>query len=92
MSSRECLFLAPGSRCSHPEVGGQTDEARCASCMKYVGRPRGAGDVIHSALKAIGVPQVMEKAGVKGCGCGKRRAALNAAIPLVDSSQEKRDV
>jgi len=60
--------------------------------MKYVGRPRGAGDVVHSALKAIGVPQIMEKAGMGGCGCGKRRAALNAALPMTDPPQEKNDV
>lgn len=58
--------------------------------MKYVGRPRGAGDVIHAIAKATGIAQVVEKVAGKDCGCGRRRAALNAAIPLADPEPENR--
>ena len=75
----------------NPQVGGEASDARCSTCMKYVGRSRGAGDVIHSALRTIGIPQAIEKLGSKGCGCGKRRAALNAALPLSDPRPEKPD-
>ena len=88
-ASRSCVFRV-GDRCGEPSISGSTDDARCASCMKYVGRPRGAGDVIHAIAKATGIAQVVEKVAGKDCGCGRRRAALNAAIPLADPEPENR--
>jgi hypothetical protein len=88
-SSSDCVFFRLGE-CSHPDLAGPTDEARCAPCMKYRGRPRGAGDVLHSIARATGIAQVVERISPKGCGCGKRRAALNAALPMADPEPENR--
>lgn len=88
-SSSDCVFLRLGE-CSHPEMRGPTDDARCAPCMRYAGRPRGAGDVVHAIARATGIAKVVEKIAGKDCGCGRRRAALNAALPLADPEPENR--
>jgi len=58
--------------------------------MRYAGRPRGAGDVVHAIARATGIAMVVEKVAGKDCGCGRRRAALNAALPLADPQAENR--
>ena len=83
-SRSACVFRIAEDRCSHPTARGATDDARCASCAKYHGRSRGLGDVVHAVAKATGVAAVVEKVAGKDCGCGKRRAALNAAVPFTD--------
>lgn len=88
-SSRDCIFR-DDDRCAHPVVRGATDDARCASCMHYAGRPRGAGDVLHAVAKATGIAAAVEAVAGKDCGCGRRRAALNALVPMPD--QRRTDV
>lgn len=70
------------------EVGEFPSEGVCGVCHRYEGAPRGAGDIIHSIAKATGVAAVVEKATGGGCGCAKRRAALNAVIPFPDKPKE----
>lgn len=45
---------------------------------EYQGKPRGLGDVVHTVIKAVG----LDRLAPKGCGCSKRRAALNSAAPF----------
>ena len=43
---------------------------------------RGLGDTIEKFTKATGIKKVVEKVtGEKGCGCKKRREALNKRFP-----------
>jgi hypothetical protein len=76
-------------RCTHPELGGLADEARCGACAKFLGSPRGAGDIVDMAARITGLARLVKAVeGVtkKPCGCAARRAALNAAIPFADDS------
>jgi hypothetical protein len=59
----------------------------CASCSYYTGQSRGLGDIVHSVAVATGIAAVVKWSGVD-CGCGNRRAALNAALPRVDKEAE----
>jgi hypothetical protein len=79
----ECIYRL-SVRCNHPVVRGDTDDARCASCDRYKGSPRGLGDTVHAALGALGVHRIVSDCG----GCAKRRAALNAAVPFTDKPKE----
>lgn len=45
---------------------------------EYQGKPRGLGDVVHTVIKAVG----LDRLAPKGCGCSKRRSALNSAAPF----------
>lgn len=50
---------------------------------------RGFGDAIHLTLSAVGIAQAVDAASKEigsDCGCARRRAALNAAIPFTDES------
>ena len=45
----------------------------------------GLGDVVEAAAKATGVKAVVDKISEvtgKDCGCGKRKEALNKAVPF----------
>lgn len=75
-----CDHMAAGA-CSLGLFGGRPSEGVCSRCPKYEGPARGAGDVIHSALDAIGIVKVMEFVFDGNCGCERRRAALNAMMP-----------
>ena len=47
-------------------------------------RIRGLGDIVHAALKALGVVWLVDrtsKATGKPCGCAERRRKLNEAFP-----------
>lgn len=86
--SHRCVFRIADS-CKHPTERGDADDARCASCRHYAGAMRGLGDVVHAAAKATGVglaADAIAKMRGKPCGCGERRAALNAAVPFPDKS------
>jgi len=84
--SRSCRWELNPLECSHPELYGPTDAQRCATCPKYLGRMRGAGDVVHAIAKATGVAAVAERVAGGSCGgCAARRAALNAALPFSDT-------
>lgn len=78
-SPSRCVYRVFESCSHHIHVGATTDE-KCASCMEYVGRRRGLGDVVHSAIEAIVPKKILDKA--NGCNCGKRRAALNDLVPF----------
>ncbi len=44
---------------------------------------RGLGDVIAKVTHATGIDRLVKAVtGAKGCGCGKRQAALNSAVPF----------
>jgi hypothetical protein len=62
----------------------------CSVCEHYDGPPRGAGDVVHAIAKATGIAKVVEKVSGGDCGCARRRAALNAALPIADPEPENR--
>jgi hypothetical protein len=53
-------------------------------CSDYEGEPRGAGDVVHAITTATGIAAAVKAVTGGGCGCAKRRAALNAALPFTD--------
>ena len=44
-------------------------------------KSRGLGDSIEKITKATGIKQVVDKVTKGGCGCNKRRKALNEAFP-----------
>jgi len=62
-------------------VEGPVKQTDCDECMAYLGRNRGLGDNIHKVFNTIGVDKLIKKSKKKGCGCGKRRAALNKLLP-----------
>lgn len=80
-----CAFLVsrPERRCVHVAVLRPVTPDDCASCSYYTGQFRGLGDIVHSVAVATGIAAVVKWSGVD-CGCGKRRAALNAALPQDD--------
>jgi len=51
--------------------------------MDYRGPSRGMGDKVASVLKAVKIDSLIKKK-KGGCGCGKRRAALNQLMPAKD--------
>ena len=57
--------------------GGQPLKSQCEECDQYSGPDRGFGDKVAKVVKATG----LDKLAPKGCGCGKRRAALNKRFP-----------
>lgn len=77
--------------CGHPTVYGDTDDARCATCDHHIGRPRGLGDVVHGIAEATGIGPATRML-VGDCGCAKRRAALNAAVPFTDKERHGTDL
>lgn len=84
-----CIFLVPvtPARCANLMVLREVTPDDCASCSYYAGRSRGLGDIVHSVAVATGIAAVAKWSGVD-CGCGNRRAALNAALPRVDKEAE----
>ena len=56
---------------------------QCSECMDYRGPSRGVGDKVASVLKAVKIDSLIKKK-KGGCGCGKRRAALNQLMPAKD--------
>lgn len=89
--SPRCVFRIAES-CLHPLERGDADDARCASCRQYAGAMRGLGDVVHAAARVTGVAlaaDAIAKVRGKPCGCGDRRAALNAAVPFPDKTSKE---
>ena len=68
-----CDHLVDG-RCGQLLFGGTPSARQCESCNRYSGPDRGLGDKVHRAIVTIAGKRV-EK--MSGCGCGRRRAALN---------------
>lgn len=84
-SDRVCVFRF-GADCLDPIRKGPTDDDRCSRCDGYHGRPRGLGDIIHNITKATGIRKLATAAGGGNCGgCERRRAVLNAMLPLTDT-------
>ncbi len=44
-------------------------------------KSKGLGDTIDKITTATGIKKVVNKVTGGGCGCGKRKAALNKAFP-----------
>ena len=97
-----CEHWSRDQGCSLGLFGGVPEKDDCASCMRYVGPSRGLGDVVHSALGAVGIHALLKSTLVEtqerneklakekkeqapkkegGCGCGRRRKALNKLLP-----------
>lgn len=60
----------------------------CRACPSYSGPARGLGDVVEVVTRITGIKaitQAVAKVRGKPCNCGKRRAALNQAVPLGNS-------
>lgn len=73
-----------GGLCRNPAHAGSTQDA-CEACADYRGAPRGAGDLVHDGLRAIGVHAVIGDCG----GCQRRREALNRLLPLADEPTQE---
>ena len=82
-----CKFDVNGI-CHHPRLPKvAVDEAVCARCDRYMGPPRGAGDVIHAIARSTGAASIVkavERVTGKPCGCQKRREQLNNAVPFTE--------
>lgn len=89
MSERTCRFYTEEGpyRCTLTLFGGFPTKEDCDSCDRYQGPDRGAGDKVANFFKKTGVEKVVKAvSGGKDCGCGKRRSALNKALPCKDKS------
>ena len=90
-SDMKCRFLISG-RCycgisSNFETS--PEESTCRACRDYEGEPRGAGDIVHEVATALRITEAAKKV-FGGCGgCERRRALLNAALPLPDRSEKE---
>ena len=75
-------YLSPNGWCRIGEFNGKPLEDDCMSCDRYDGPSRGLGDQIEKVLIATGVQRIAKAiSGGKGCGCGKRKKAMNKAFP-----------
>ncbi len=52
-------------------------------------KSKGLGDTIDKITTATGIKKVVKKVTGGGCGCGKRKAALNKAFPYKNQSTGK---
>ena len=52
-------------------------------------KSKGLGDTIEKITTATGIKKVVNKVTGGGCGCGKRKAALNKAFPYKGQSTGK---
>ena len=77
-----CLYIRPGPRCVHELATPEQLPAACETCEHYRGPSRGLGDVVAKVAQATGVAAAVKAVAGEGCGCGKRRAALNRAVPF----------
>lgn len=77
-----------GGRCTHalalPLYGARPSPGVCHRCEHYDGPARGLGDRIERVARVTGaktVTKCVEKATGLPCGCAKRRARWNKAMP-----------
>ena len=77
-----CLYIRPGPRCVHGMATPDQLPAACDTCDQYRGPSRGLGDAVAKVAQATGVAAVVKAVAGDGCGCGKRRAALNRKVPF----------
>ena len=80
---RTCEWYDDG--CLLGKHEGSPTVTDCSECGEYKGLSRGLGDTVTKALQKIRIDRFFEnkKSEEKksGCGCGKRRAALNKKFP-----------
>jgi hypothetical protein len=76
------------SMCIHMMVRREVSESDCAVCPHYRGPLRGVGDMVARVTAATGIDAVVH-AVAPNCNCGARRAALNAAMPIADSTNKE---
>jgi len=87
----KCRFLIAG-RCYcgiSKNFETNPEDATCRACPNYEGEPRGAGDIVHGVATVLRITEAAKKV-FGGCGgCDRRRALLNAALPLPDRSEKE---
>lgn len=66
-----------GERCTLDLFGGRPSPGVCDACDDYAGPPRGLGDRIERVLAATGIAAAVKATTGGGCGCSRRRTALN---------------
>ncbi len=78
----------PPARSNHKIRGGNVTipgnpEKQAAKPWDVSQPARGLGDVVAKVTHATGIDRLVKAVtGKKGCGCSKRQAALNAAVPF----------
>ena len=77
-----CIHLRPGPRCAKRLATAEQLPEACETCEQYRGPSRGLGDVVAKVAQVTGVAATVKAVAGEGCGCGKRRAALNRAVPF----------
>lgn len=77
-----CVHIRPGPRCALEAAVSSQLPAACETCSQYRGPSRGLGDVVAKVAQVTGVAAAVKAVAGDGCGCGKRRAALNRAVPF----------
>lgn len=78
-----CVYFHPTPlRCKIKAATPEQLPAACDTCEHYRGPSRGLGDVVAKVAQATGVAAAVKAVAGEGCGCGKRRAALNRAVPF----------
>lgn len=90
MSNRDCKNWKK-ERCSLGLFGGTPSLGVCQICEDRKPKMRGAGDLVEAVTTATGIKAVVDKvskATGKDCGCGKRKEALNKAVPFNKESTE----
>ena len=86
---RTCRFYKEDRpmACALGLFDGHPTQDDCDSCKEYQGPDRGVGDKVANFFKKMGVEKAVKAvSGGRDCGCGKRRAALNKALPCKDKS------
>ena len=65
-------------KCALGLYGGKPSPGICNKCDKYEGPARGAGDVVHTVVKALRLDRVADRV-TRGrdCGCSERRRRWN---------------
>jgi len=79
----QCRHYFAG-RCQHPEIKVAPTPEVYSLCELYRGPARGLGDRVATITSATGIAAVVRAVSAAtgtDCGCAKRRAALNAAVP-----------
>lgn len=80
MSSPDCVFRLDLIRCTHPEVGGDTDDARCGSCARRVA-PRKPRSIVSKAASYVSAEASLALHGPVPAEVAEARSALCRACP-----------
>lgn len=83
----KCLFFHSNPlRCKINAATPEQLPGACETCEHYRGPSRGLGDVVAKVAQVTGVAAAVKAVAGEGCGCGKRRAALNRAMPFKEGA------